>query len=249
MQNINFTDYDRITDTLLFFNNNLTLNFTTVMARQDKTGNRISYHLETEYNSKYIGVDKARSIKRNINYYYTIDNRNDFGNGFILRQSDVAVLCMIIQQKIIPWFFGNTRIYGLVEDGNKLVIKNQYEPVIYSQSEYKFLKFEPLILSFEEGTFKEGIRITVNSDSEYADIDIDRFLGFYHLLKNTDMYNVACSMLTYVKTPPYGTNVYTASIGLGGGRVPDNNWNSGIELKEEKNNNRGNGFLDRINKK
>ena len=248
MQNINFTDYDRITDTLLFFTTNLTLNFTTVMARKDKmTGNRISYHLETEYGSKYTDVNTARSIKRSINYYYTIDNKNDFGNGFILRESDIAVLCMIIQQKIIPWFFGNTRIFGMVEDNKKLVIKKQFEPVLYSQSEYKFIKFEPLILSFEDGSYKEGIRLTVNSNTEYADIDIDKFLGFYHLIKNTDMYGVACSMLTYVKTPPYGVNTYTASVGLGGGRIPDTNWESGEEVKENRR--KSNGFLDRIDKK
>ena len=50
-----------------------------------------------------------------MNYYYTIDNKNDFGNGFILRDSDVMMLIMIIEQKILPLFFdANKRVFGSI---------------------------------------------------------------------------------------------------------------------------------------
>lgn len=234
MNNINYIDYDRVTDNLIYLSTNLSLNFTVVMSRKSKTGERVFCHYETEYGSKFNGVNTSRAIKRNMNYYYTIDNKNDFGNGFILRDSDVMMLIMIIEQKILPLFFdANKRVFGLVEDGERLVVNGVYEDIIYSQSEYKFLKFDPIVIQYEDGTYKEGIRMTVNASGEFADLDIDRFMGFYHLLKTTDMYSVASNMLTYAKTAPHGINVFRMQ-GLGGGVVRDN-WNESMDIDSQMN--------------
>lgn len=215
-----FVDYDKITDTLLYLSQNITMSFHVVLSRKDKQGKRVFFHYETAYNSKFIGSDTGHSIKRNMNFYFTIDNKNDFANGFILRQQDVMLLVMAIEKMVLPWFFGNgkERIFSIVD--NKLVITGNFTPLTYTQSEIKFLRFTPFVLSYPDGTYKEGIRITLNYDSEYADMDIDKFMGFYGLLKNTDMYGVACSMVTYAKLAPYGLNIFAMS-GLGGGYIPD----------------------------
>ena len=65
---IQFTDYDRITDILMYLSNTITLNFNVVLSRKDKTGKRSFFHYETEYPSKYLGVNTGRGIKRNMNF-------------------------------------------------------------------------------------------------------------------------------------------------------------------------------------
>ena len=61
---IQFTDYDRITDILMYLSNNITLNFNVVLSRKDKTGKRSFFHYETEYPSKCLGVNTGRGIKK-----------------------------------------------------------------------------------------------------------------------------------------------------------------------------------------
>lgn len=245
---IKFTDYDRITDILMYLSNTITLNFNVVLSRKDKFGKRSHFHYETEYQSKYNGVNIGRGIKRNMNFYFTLDNKNDFANGFIIRPQDVMLLNMIIDQQILPWFFGQKRIFSITKDGERLIVKGEFEPINYTQSEYKYISFVPIVYNYEDGTFKEGIRIYVNSQSEYADLDIDRFMGFVYILKNTDMYSVACSMVTYVKQAPHGTNIFSMT-GLGGGYIQDN-WNESEDVSNNnRNNNKGNNFLNTAKKK
>ena len=241
---IDFTDYDRVVDNIFYFTQNISMSFTVVMSRKNQSNNhRMFFQYETEYSSKYSDTNIGRSIKRNINYYYTIDNKNDFANGFILRPQDVELMCMVIGNQIMPWLIGNKRIFGITKDKSRLIIKGEFSPVIYAQSEYKYLKFVPIVVTFEDGTYKEGIRMYLNSDSEFADMDLDKFLGLYHILRTTDMYAVACSMLNYAKMPPYGVNTFRMS-GLGGGYV-NNDWDNSDDISELKNNKgKGNSFLD-----
>ena len=152
---IQFTDYDRITDILMYLSNNITLNFNVVLSRKDKTGKRSFFHYETEYPSKYLGVNTGRGIKRNMNFYFTLDNKNDFANGFILRPQDVMLLNMLIEKQVLPWFFDPIkRIFSITKDGERLIIKGEFEPINYTQSEYKYISFVPIIYTYEDGTFK-----------------------------------------------------------------------------------------------
>jgi len=222
-QNIDYTDYDRITDKLMFLSNTITLNFTVVLAKKDKMGNRSHIHYEAEYPSKFRDQNMSRSIKRDILYYFTIDNSTDFGNGLVLRPQDVEILKMLLDQQILPWFFGVKRVFGIKD--NKLFVKNYGDPVVYAQSDYKFISFTPIVFEYEDGTFKEGIRIYLNNQDAFADLDIDRFMQFVNIIKCTDMYNAALNMINYVKIPPYGVNMHR-SAGLGSDAYQYNSFGS-----------------------
>lgn len=243
MNNINFDQYDRITDTLMYLSNEITLNFTVVLARKNKSGGRTFFQFETEYGSKYIGTDTARSIKRNMNFYFIIDNKTFFAGGFILKPQDVVILLKMIEDQIIPWYFGKDTIFSLTKDGSKLIIKGDFHPIYYTQSESKYLRFDPFVYTYDDNTCKEGIRMYVNSENDWVDMDIDKFMGFYYVLKNTDMYSVASSMVNYVKTPPYGVNIFRQA-GLGSGRVPQDNWNNNEPANDKANKTKHNSFLD-----
>lgn len=245
MDHISFNDYDRITDILLYLSNTVTLSFTVSLSKKAKDGSRSFFHYETMYNSRYIGQQYSRSIKRIMNYFFVLDNKDDFGNGFVLRPQDVYILLLQIENELFPYYFDpKKRIFKIKE--NKLFIIGDYSPVLYAQNEYKVLSFEPIVLEYQDG-FKEGILFTLNGQP--ISMDIDRFLGFYYILKNTDMYSAACNLATYVKSAPYGVNVFQQKGLGGGGPLPDQDWVSTNDIADNNNSSRKGNFLDNIKQK
>lgn len=211
---INFSDYDKITDILMWLSDNITLNFVVSLNKTTKLGTKKFFHYETMY-----GVDKFtnnpnRSIKRNMNFYFVIDNRDNFANGLLLRPQDVYTLDMLITNEVLPWYFGTKEqlAFRIINKELKLA---EYTPVTWAQSDIKYITFEPYVYEFEDGTSAQGIRWVLYSGDVIL-MSLDKFLGFLQLIRS-DMYAIACANVTYAKTQPYGINVYD-SRGLGGGR-------------------------------
>lgn len=251
---VNYTDFDRITDTILFLDNNHTLDFCTRLSGKDKNGYRKFYEFESQYQSnQYLGTDIGRSIKRTMSFYYLINNKSMFTGGIILKVNDVYILHTLIETKILPWFFSNNRIFK--EKDNKLVIIGEYKPVEYIKDLQNWIRFEPIVIAYEDGSFKEGIRMTINSNDDFIDINIDKFLEFFGYLNFQNMYLQSEAQCNYVKMGPYLANniIIGGGLGSGGG----NNSNYSDRIAENKyglvNNNRDkskkNNFLDNANKK
>jgi hypothetical protein len=164
------------------------------------------------YGSDKYGA-KLRSIKRTMNFYFVLDVRSDFNAGIILRAQDVELLTRIIESKVFPWYFGNAKEVSFQIISDQLILTD-YQPVVYTQNGIygvRYISFEPVVLS-ENDQDCRGVRISL-STGHSAEITIDKFMGFYHLLK-TDMYVAATSLATYAKVPPYGINNYNMQ-GLG----------------------------------
>lgn len=246
-----FSDYDRVVDTLLYLSDNITFDFVVVLSTKDKAGNRSFFHSETEYESnKYSDVSMGKGIKRKMIFYFVINNKQYFDGGFILRPQDVQMLIMLIEQTILPWYFDHhRRIFSIID--NKLVITGKYNPVEYIRNEYQYLQFVPNVYTFENDTYKEGIRMYINSSNSFVDMEIDKFMGLYYILKNTDMYGVATGLTTYVKTAPYDINVWK-KYGLAGAynsSQDDTVWNNVLSKEINKQSSSGNNFFKNSKKK
>ena len=239
----------------MFFDNNTVLEFVVTLSSKDKNGNRLFFHSECDYDSnKYYGVDKGHSIKRRMTFYYVINDKRAFDRSFIIRPEDALMLTMIIEGQILPWYFDNKKkIFSIVE--GQLKITGTYQDIMFAKNEYSYLRLQPCVYQFEDNTYKEGIRMYVSSENTFVDMEIDKFLGLYYFLSKTDMYSVAASMVSYVKTTPYGVNTFNAS-GLGGSYrskgVIDNpdvflpeNTSGKIETRDKEMDN----FFNRVNKK
>jgi len=225
VEKFEYTDYDKITDTLMYLSNDLVLKFSVILSKSvsktDKTRKHI--HSECIYSSKYIGIDNAISISRLMNtYYFIIDIKNDFLGSIVLRPGDIEILKMLLDQRVLPWFFGNKIAFQIKE--NKLYLGEYGETVMFTQSDYKYIGFTPIVITYEDGQSKQGIRITVNTQDKFADIDIDQFMTFVNIIKCTDMYNAACNLVNYVKMPPYGINQFKMAGGLGSASRISNNF-------------------------
>ena len=240
-----FCDYKRVTDTLLYLDPNYSLTFTTVLSFTDKNG------CDSFFQSEWLGQDGGISIYRQIRFYYVIQEKNTFGGGFLLHPNDVYFFCKTIEEKVFPWFFGDTCIFQIKED--KLYKIGNYSNVQYIRSMEQFLNIYPIVYSFRDGEEKEGVRIYINSEDKYMDIDIDKLVQLYYVLKTTDMMNYAANALSYAKIGPFGKDLIKSSGGLGGmssGKTLVNKWD-----KESTPNKLGNvkfkpsNFLKNANKK
>ena len=84
---MDFTKYDRITDVLLYLDSEITLTFVVVLSRKAISGDRKFYHYEIAKQSSYRGGGDLYNIKRNMNFFFTIDVKNDFTLVMVLVKS------------------------------------------------------------------------------------------------------------------------------------------------------------------
>ena len=108
---------------------------------------------------------------------------------------------------------------------NSFIFSNLFvfKSVLYIQSEYSYLSFTPIVNEYQSGQFKEGVHICMNTQDVWFDMTIDELYGFYYILTNTSMYNLAAEMVNYIKSQPYGVNkTELKGLGSGGGAIYNN---------------------------
>ena len=79
MNSIKFTDYDRITDTLMWLSDNTVLNFVTILNKKNKFGERKFFQYETMYGEDKSTNKPLRSIKRNMELAYAAVEEKLYG--------------------------------------------------------------------------------------------------------------------------------------------------------------------------
>lgn len=216
--------YDRITYTVMYFSRDVSLEFVSKLSSKRTDGSRNFFHSEYEKISNYRLTNYSRTVRIKPRYYFCITIKDYFDGGFLINPSDVYMITESIKTKVLPWFFSNKRVFSIIDD--KLVISGEYKPYMYPQSEYKYLSMIPTIYQYDDGKFKEGVRMFINSQDVYVDMTIDDLLGFLHIISTTDMVSLAALLCNYVKTQPYGVNMGQAAQGLGVSAYRDTEFDS-----------------------
>lgn len=201
-----FIDYDKISDVILWFDRNYYMKLNVKLSKTDKKDKRLPFHSEykTEYNNNI-----TYSIRRDYTTYYSIEcnDRSIADKNYVfLYPSDVYVLSMLIEKNILPWFMGDTRIYGKNKDDELFLKYTDTEKVYLPLNGGSFLSFEPTIITFLDGTGKEGITIAMNHENITFDITVDKFFQFAYIITRADMVSSAIGMINYVKSKPYLVN-------------------------------------------
>ena len=201
-----FTEYDKISDTLMWFGTSkYKLRFNVKLNRRDMNNKVKSFHSEFGFYNENMNK-KCVNISRDYSYFYTIERSNDYNGSILLRQNDVEVLGFIIRERIYPWFFGSKSIYGL-DQNNGLCLKKVIKPVMFPVSNLNWMSFKPIVITYENThDSKQGVEIAINEESNTIELDIDNFLQFTSIILHTDMVNAAMNMLNYVKIKPYQVN-------------------------------------------
>ena len=193
----NFIDYDSISDKILWFDNNFSLSFTVKLARKDKSGNRNHFHKEFIYPSQYLDIDQSVALKRNYDYFLTIEDLKK--TVYIqIRINDMIMLKMIINSIISQLTDDSIRV---IKD-NRLMKKNtgQQPLVLPNLVMNKWISFECIPILDYEGAWSKGVRITLSDQSVFIDMTIDNFMGFAYVIDSFNMVQQAAIMVNYLNS-------------------------------------------------
>lgn len=190
---ITLYDYDKISDNLCYLANNIVFKFNVGLSRKNKDGMKEYFHSEYEYDSSYLDRDNAVSIQRRFNYFYSINVTNSFDSNVMIRVQDMIQVERKLN-KTLEWFENNFSIRD-----NRLVIIGDCKPIrIDNLLGGRFFDLEPIVIERRDGTYIPGVRLTLCGTENYADIEVDNYMGFVYLLLHTDMYNAALSLINYL---------------------------------------------------
>lgn len=198
-----FTIYNKITDAMMYFDDRYKLDFYVQLLKKGKNGSTVPFHSETMFYNRYLDQDVV-SIKRSFSYGIILNDVTSFENSVIIRPKDIPIIQYHINNRILPWYMGVDRVFDLDGDGRLYMIRN--DQVEIPLSETSMLVFAPMIIDYQDDTSKEGCRLYINNFDNYINMSLDKLMEMVYYICNTDFYNVALTMLNYVKMGPYGVN-------------------------------------------
>lgn len=204
-------DYEKLVDELMYLDKYI-LKFNVILGSLDKDGNKRSFHNEFRYRSnKYQNKKALNTIKRNFNYYLSIESitQDEIGNKdfIMIRAQDMYYLRSQLNNAM-KWFTSSEFKDLYVYKDNQLIIQGRPNPIeIQGLYQGKYILLSPIIMEYN-GTFTEGIRFVLNN-SNCFDLSVDRYCALVYLLSSFDMYMAASLLLSYFGHPDFGKNLFT----------------------------------------
>ena len=186
-----FNDYERVQDILMFLNKEWKICFNVSLSNKDKNGDRKFFYSEYQYQSKYVNQGKVISVKRNFKTYITIEQIGNFQNSIIINRSDMPILRNVVTEAV-SWLT-NTKVFGLDKE-KKIQILSEVSSQCNIGSNHA-VKFEPVLLPDAYNVLQPAVRMYVNDERNYIDIEAKDFYSFYELLRTFDFYNSGCAVI------------------------------------------------------
>lgn len=204
MRPIQYIDYDKLSDNVLYLGSRLYLRMNVSLSQKADPNQRYHFHKEYKYDSLYSSSKKLLSIRRSFDYYLSFD-KVDTKDIIIIRPQDMILLKMKLES-VSKWFSDDT--FG--SRGKELVIRKKKDPIVLSGLSYQqYLKFEPVPIVWETtGEQTPGVRITLGDSSSFADISVDKFFGLMYTISTFNMYESAQILINYLGRPDFGFNLY-----------------------------------------
>lgn len=203
-------DYEKLTDNVFFLGNNTIIRLNVILATKREDTTRYSYHQEYEYTtSKYINKNRVITLRRNFDYYLSIENLKSTQYNdkefIMIRIQDMYHFIDRIHQAS-RWFIDISFKTLFATKNGKLTVLDRVEPIeMYINS--KCIRLEPVVIDYTDNTI-EGVRMFLNSDSNFIDIPVDRFMGLLYLMDRINLFESAQLLVNYLGRPEYGSNIY-----------------------------------------
>ena len=214
---VSFLEYGRITDTIMWFDTktklNIVVNLTYSNKSKGKSGSNLS---EYQYYNENLGQNMI-SVKRSIDCFFCIDSV-DKEIFLPISPRDIYIVQKAMTNMVLPWYFGDKTMFRMDNNG-RLVLKGKYTPVEIPFNNTNFIRFDPIIIDYADGTCKDGVRITINDNNTYIDCSVNKLLEFYYYIMNTDLVCAAQNMINYIKTPPYGEGLININAKEGASNI------------------------------
>ena len=189
-----FIYYDSISDKIYWLGKDVVLSFVVKLSKKDDDGNRVHFHNEYIYDSKYINTQYGVSIKRQYDFYLVLES-NQMDIYIQIRVQNMIILRSILSDVIK--ILTDDR-YWLYKD-NKLSVKGNIKPLIHNGLPMnKWLSFQPIPIITSNEEYKKGVRITLSDETKYIDVTMDNFLGFVYIINSIDMLGYAATLVNYI---------------------------------------------------
>lgn len=200
-----YIDYEKISDDLMFIGNSTILRLNVVLAKPDsRDQTRRHFHKEYAYStSKYSDKDVVVTMRRSFEYYLSIDKLDAREYSTMIRIQDIMLVRMKIHE-VLNWF--TSEVFGM--KNNQLYIFKHPEPAVVSGLvENKSIIFEPVVITWDDGSQEQGVRMTLTDSNMYIDIPIGKFYGFAYIIDSINMFESAQLLVNYLGRPELGTNL------------------------------------------
>ena len=210
--------YERISDTVMWFSMDWCLKFNVSLAKKDSKGHRKFFYKEWQYDSKYADTGQVISVKREFRCFLTIDNirENNGRGGVIIERGDLPMLRAKVNEAA-SWITSN-QVFKHVGDGDnkRLQIMSDTQCVM-NLGDRSALLFEPAILTFENSAQEPGIRMSVGDTRNFVDIRPTVWMEFYEFLRTFDMYTAGCAVIASMPMSKEAAEALRGSVGNVGG--------------------------------
>ncbi len=210
------SQYERISDTIMWFNADVCLKFNVSLAKKDAKGHRKFFYKEWAYDSKYADTGEVISIKRDIRAFLTIDNirQNNGQGGIMIERGDLPLLRAKVGEAA-SWIT-NPKVFKTVGNDNRLQIMSDVRCDM-NLGDRSALLFEPVVLTYESSTQEPGIRMSMGDTKNFVDVKPTTFMEFFEILRTLDMYTAACAVIASIPMSKEDAESLRGSVGNIGG--------------------------------
>lgn len=213
--NLNNFSYNKISDDVYLIGKNTMLKMNVNLIQNyviDNKNKKVLYHREIGYFDDKSNTN-LYNIKRSFDYFLSIENikPNEYGfKEFIRIGLPEIMLLRNTLMGCIKWFNDSEYkdLYACNKDTKELIMpKKAPKIVIDSLPQHKFIALTPTIISFGTDEYP-GVRMYLNSETNFVDISVPRFMGFVQAVIDVNLYMAAQNLLNYFGRPPFGSNIY-----------------------------------------
>ncbi len=209
---VEFFKIDKISDEVYNIGPNVVLKFNVSLSKVSNN-KRYHFHKEYEYSAKNIdGQQSLVTIKRNFDYYLSIENIQKDSNGnkvFIRIGPQEYMIFKKSLDEAIAWFTDKKYAKLFVRDKGRLILMSPTpEFKIHNLPMQKYIEIFPIIIDrgMSNSDKEPGVRMILGNSSSYVDINVDRLMGLYYTISTFNMYQTAVIVLNYLQRPEFGTN-------------------------------------------
>lgn len=186
-----FNDYEKVQDLLMYLGKEWKVTFNVLLGSKDRMGNRKFFYSEYQYQSRYIDVSKVVSVKRNFKTFMTIEQINNYQNSIMITRADMPILRNVVTEAT-SWLT-NSNIFGLDKDGKATILTDVSSQCNIGSN--SAVKFEPMLLLDQYNVLQPGIRMYINDERNYINVESRDFYSFYELLRTIDFYTAGCAVI------------------------------------------------------
>lgn len=173
---------------------------------------KVNYHSEFSYLDSNMNK-MMNSVKRNFDYYLSIENfsSTETAEKEFIRIGIMEMPLLINGLNMAAQWFLSQEFNGLFYQTKDTlrIMGNAYDPVVIESLPMgKVLRLEPVVVMGYENNQFPGIRLFINSQGNYVDMLVNKFMGFKYFMETTNIFLLAQVMLNYLQRPDFGTNSF-----------------------------------------